>query len=84
MIDENDLSFNERENQYFQTIRQIPPGVSQVIIHPGYDDEELNRLTGNGKFRNDDRVIFSDSKIKKLIGEEKINLINWKEFTSLI
>jgi len=84
MIDENDLSFNERENQYHQTIKQIPPGVRQLIIHPGYDDPELNRLTGNGKYRNNDLTIFTDSRIKNLITEENINLINWKEFARLV
>ena len=84
MIDENDLSFNKRENQYLQTIRQIPPGVSKVIIHPGYNDEELNHLTHNGKYRDDDRTIFSDPRTKKLIEEEKINLINWQEFARLM
>lgn len=83
MIDENDLSFAQREHQYLQTIRQIPPGVSQLIIHPGYNDEELNRLTANGKYRNDDLIIFTNSRAKKLIADENINLINWKEFARL-
>ncbi len=83
MIGENDLSFDERENQYIQTIRQIPPGISQLIIHPGYDDEDLNLLTANGKYRNDDRVIFSDSRIKQLVEEQNINLVGWKEFAML-
>ena len=80
MIVEDDLSFNEREDQYIQTIKQTPFGVSQVIIHPGYDDEELNRITANGKYRNDDLIIFTGSKIKQLIEAQNINLIGWKEF----
>ena len=84
MIDENGLSFDNRRNQYLEIINNLPVGVSQIIIHPGYDDEELNRLTSNGKYRNDDLTIFTDFSIRKLIEEEKINLINWQEFASLI
>jgi predicted glycoside hydrolase/deacetylase ChbG (UPF0249 family) len=83
MIAEDDLSFNERENQYIQTIKRLPLGVSQIIIHPGYDDEELNRLTANGKCRNDDLIIFTDSRIKQLIEENNINILGWKEFSRL-
>lgn len=83
MIAANDLSFNERENQYIQTIKQLPLGVSQIIIHPGYDDEELNRLSANGRYRNDDLIIFTGSKIKQLIEAQNINLIGWKEFAKL-
>jgi predicted glycoside hydrolase/deacetylase ChbG (UPF0249 family) len=84
MIDEIGLSFDNRRNQYLKIINHLPVGVSQLIIHPGYNDKELNRLTANGKYRNDDLIVFTDSRIRKLIEEEKINLINWQEFASLI
>jgi len=83
MISENNLSFEQSENKYIQSIRQLPVGVSQIIIHPGYDDEDLNRLTGNGKYRNNDLNIFTHTKIKQLIAEQHINLIGWKEFAKL-
>ncbi len=84
MIIEDSLSFEDREEKYIEFIKQIPIGVSQIIVHPGYDDEELNRLTSNGKSRNDDLIIFTDSRIKQLIEEQNIRLIGWKELAKLV
>jgi len=84
MINENDLSFENRKDKYIQTIKQAPIGVSQIIIHPGYDDDELNRLTSDGKDRNDDLIIFTDSKIKQMIEQQNINLIGWKQFAKIL
>jgi len=83
MINENDLTSEKRRNKYIQIINQLPAGVSQIIIHPGYDDEELNRLTANGKYRNEDLVIFTDNTIKQLIEKQNINLIGWNQFARL-
>ena len=83
MINENELTFEKRRNKYIQIINQLPAGVSQIIIHPGYDDEDLNSLTANGKYRNDDLIIFTDKKIKHLIEKQNINLIGWNEFARL-
>jgi predicted glycoside hydrolase/deacetylase ChbG (UPF0249 family) len=84
MINDNDFTSEKRRNKYIQIINQLPVGVSQIIIHPGYDDEDLNRLTANGKYRNDDLTIFTGPSIKKLIEEQNINLIGWKEFAMLL
>jgi len=32
---------------YVGQLRALPAGLTEVLIHPGYDDEELRRLTGD-------------------------------------
>jgi predicted glycoside hydrolase/deacetylase ChbG (UPF0249 family) len=30
---------------YVAQVRALPPGLTEILVHPGYDDEELRRLT---------------------------------------
>ena len=56
-----------RQDRYLKTFRELKPGVTQMIIHCGYDDAELQAITGSHFLRDDDRKIVSDDAVKKQI-----------------
>lgn len=72
-----------RRESYIKTLKSLPPGVSQLIIHCGYDDDELRAITSSAERRDGDRRIFTDPAIEQLLEDEGITLINWKQFREM-
>lgn len=81
MTDNSTISFEEREKEYMNVISYLPAGVSQIITHPGYDDEELKKITDNSSSRQNDLSVFNNDNIKSKIEELEIKLINWRDLT---
>ncbi|MHB0960142.1 MAG: polysaccharide deacetylase family protein [Pirellulaceae bacterium] len=69
-----------RPQAYLETLRDLSPGVSQLIIHCGYDDAELRAITGSAAQRDEDRRVFSDPEVITFIKEQNIQVITWKQF----
>jgi predicted glycoside hydrolase/deacetylase ChbG (UPF0249 family) len=63
MTDESTRDLEEREKEYINVINYLPSGVSQIIIHPGYDGEELKKITDNSSSRQYDFSIFINENI---------------------
>ncbi len=72
-----------RRQTYFDTIRDLKPGVTQLIIHCGYNDDELRAITNSAPNRDEDRRVFSDPEMIKLIQDQNIQVISWKRFREL-
>lgn len=68
-----------RKKRYLDTFRSLRPGVSQMIIHCGTDDAELQAITGSHFLRGDDARIFSDPAVKTEIEGLGIELLSWTQ-----
>src|SRR5205085_5213556 len=72
------------ENYYTGVFKSVQPGVSIVIFHTGYDDSELKAATidhvdWGAAWRQADFNFFTSENCKKLLREQNIHLITWRE-----
>jgi hypothetical protein len=76
-------SHEERHKQYIDFLRELPSGVSELIIHCGYDNEELKAITDSASRRDGDRRIFTDPATAALVKDLGIEVITWKQFREM-
>jgi len=70
----------QRKQNYYDTIRKLKPGVSELIIHCGIENEELKAITNSAARRDGDRRIFASEETRQLLKDENITLLTWKQF----
>jgi predicted glycoside hydrolase/deacetylase ChbG (UPF0249 family) len=76
-------AFDVRRKTYVDFLRDLPPGVTQLIIHCGYDNEELRAITNSADRRDADRKIFTDPATAQLVKNFDIEVITWKQFREM-
>ncbi len=76
-------SHEQRRQLYIDALRGLKPGVSEIIIHCGVDNAELRAVTSSASNRDGDRRIFTEPEIAKLIKDEGIELLTWKQFHAM-
>lgn len=74
---------------YSDAIRKLEPGVTEVVIHLAYDDGEMQGATFDhpawgAAWRQRDFEFFTSDAFRKLLEENKIKLITWRELGKLI
>ncbi len=76
-------SHEQRRARYVDALRSLQPGVTELIIHCGVDNEELRAITNSSSRRDGDRRIFTEPEIRDLIRDLKIEVISWKQLREL-
>ena len=72
-------SHEQRLNTYNEALSNLQPGVTEMIIHCGYADEELRGITSSAERRDGDRVIFSSDDMRKLLKDQGVEITSWKK-----
>ncbi|HTM36483.1 MAG TPA: polysaccharide deacetylase family protein [Terriglobales bacterium] len=73
---------------YVSALRSLKPGVTEFVIHPGFDDEELRaatreRSTWGSAWRQRDFDFFISNQFRHILAEENIKLITWRELARM-
>ncbi len=74
---------------YTDAIRKLQPGVTEIVIHLAYDDGEMRGATFDhpdwgAAWRQRDFDFFTSDAFRKLLQENQIKLITWRELGKLI
>lgn len=72
-----------RFEAYRKALVALPPGISQIILHPAKDGPELNNIAGSHVKRDLDYRLFLLPKMRDLLKELKIESIGFKELWPL-
>jgi hypothetical protein len=82
-----ELSPDELEEYYLSALRGLKPGLNVLIVHPGFDDDELRAITGDCRpygaaWRQRDFEIVTSAPFQSALRENEIQLVNWRTITS--
>jgi predicted glycoside hydrolase/deacetylase ChbG (UPF0249 family) len=72
-------TLEDRRAGYEETLRRLKPGVTQIILHPAIDGDELQHIAGSYAQRDLDFRIFTDPAMKQFIADLGIQLIGWRD-----
>lgn len=75
---------NGSEDYYINAIKNLKPGLTTILIHAGYNNDEMKGLWidhpdwGN-EWRQKDFDFFTSDTCKKILTEENIKLVTWRQ-----
>jgi predicted glycoside hydrolase/deacetylase ChbG (UPF0249 family) len=74
---------------YLDAIANLKPGLTEIILHLGYDDAELRAVTVNydgwgSAWRQRDYDVVSSPEFKKALQDNKVILIKWRDLQKLV
>jgi chitin disaccharide deacetylase len=74
---------------YAEALQRLEPGITEVVIHVAYDDAEMRAATldhpdWGAAWRQRDLDFFTSEAFRKLLQENQIKLVTWKEIGKLI
>lgn len=88
------LTSETPESDWFETydaaIKNLEPGLNEILLHPGYDNAEMNAMTINyhhnfgAEWRQRDYDYFTSQRVKDLLEDENIQLVTWRQIRELM
>lgn len=73
---------------YKNRLSALPPGVYQLTLHLGYDDDEARGATGDrpwgGAWRQRDWDMLRSDEFRRFLSEQKFILITWRELAKAL
>jgi len=74
---------------YTHILKTLPAGVSELIVHLAYDDDEMKAVTTNhpdydGAWRQRDFNVVTSPEFRQALEENHIKLITWRELGKLL
>jgi hypothetical protein len=77
------------DSYYFEQIRALPPGVSELILHPAADSTAMKALTRErvnwgAAWRARDWAFVASPKLRRLLRDQQIHLVTWRQIDSAL
>jgi chitin disaccharide deacetylase len=74
---------------YLNAIANLKPGLTEIIVHLGHDDAELQAVTVNNvpwgsAWRQRDYDVVNSPEFKKALKDNKVILIKWRDLQKLV
>jgi predicted glycoside hydrolase/deacetylase ChbG (UPF0249 family)/predicted neuraminidase len=72
-------TYEEKRARFFELVRSLNPGLTEIIFHPSLQTDNLKSITGTWQQRVWESELFSDPVVLKFFRDEDIGITNWKE-----
>lgn len=72
-------TYEEKRERFFEQIRNLRPGITELIFHPSVETEGLKKITGSWQQRVWEADLFNDEQVGQFFEREGILFTNWKE-----
>jgi predicted glycoside hydrolase/deacetylase ChbG (UPF0249 family) len=74
---------------YLDAIKNLKPGITELIVHLGYDDAELQAVTVNHEpygsaWRQRDYEVVNSAEFKQALKDNHIILVRWRDLQKLV
>lgn len=74
---------------YTHALETLQPGVTEFVIHPGFDDDEMRAFASDkpawgAEWRQRDYDYFTSARFRALLARRHIQLITWREIVTRI
>lgn len=84
-----DVRREQWKDFYLNAIRNLQPGLTEIIVHLGHDDAELQAVTVGhpdygSAWRQRDYDFVSSAEFKKALQENHIILVKWRDLGKLV
>ncbi len=77
-------NYETKKKMYLRAIEDSKPGVRYLIIHCGYNNEELQAITSSSQIRDNDRRIFTDPKMIEAVKKSGVEVVSWKQLREMV
>jgi predicted glycoside hydrolase/deacetylase ChbG (UPF0249 family) len=73
---------------YSDAVKNLQPGVTEIVVHLAHDDAEMGAMTADhpdwgSAWRQRDLEFFTSDAFRKLLAENQIKLVTWREVGKL-
>lgn len=74
---------------YDSILRSLQPGITELIVHPGFDDAEMRAVTGDirdcgAAWRQKDYEVLTSVRFRQSIQENNIELTTWAKVSRIL
>lgn len=69
----------DKKERFFKLIRELKPGITEILFHASVMTEEFPLITGSAASRHADTQLLKDPELKALLKERNIQLTTWRE-----
>lgn len=76
-------SLEERRESLAALVRDLKPGVTELIVHLAGDDEEIRHVTGNWARRFHEYRLLTDPATRELLERHRVRRVGYRELSRL-
>jgi chitin disaccharide deacetylase len=76
-------SYDTKKKMYLKVFEDAKPGVRYLIIHCGYNNEELQAISSSAQLRDNDRRVFTDPEMIDAVKKTGVEVITWKQLSEM-
>jgi len=89
LIAGDDVPRDKWKEFYLNAINNLKPGITELIVHLGHDDAELQAVTVNHEpygsaWRQRDYDVVNSAEFKKALADNHVILVKWRDLGKLV